>query len=157
MRRPLDAAIPALRLPDGISLRTWRASDAPAVHALLVQAYAQGGGRVDDYAAWVRSFTTDLEHDPECCFLAFHGERLAGAALCWSSAFIKDLCVAAPYRRQGLGSALLSHTLQYFAAAGARAVTLKVEADNPSGADRLYERMGFEPQPECWVTRLESS
>jgi ribosomal protein S18 acetylase RimI-like enzyme len=155
MRRPLDAALPALRLPEGIDLRTWRASDAPAVHALLAEAYAQGGGRVDDYATWLRSFTTDLEHEPECCFLAFDGERLAGAALCWSSAFIKDLCVAAPYRRRGLGAALVSCALQHFAAAGARAVTLKVEEDNPSGARRLYERLGFLPEPECWITRLE--
>jgi len=155
MRRTLDAAIPALRMPHGISLRTWREGDAPAVHALLVHAYADGGGRVEGYAAWRRSFTTDAEYAPECCFLAFQGERLAGAALCWSSAFIKDLCVAAPYRRRGLGAALLNQALQHFAAAGARAVTLKVEADNPSGARRLYERLGFEPEPECWVTRLD--
>lgn len=136
-------------------LRTWRASDARAVHALLADAYAAGGGRVAGYATWHRTFTTDVEHDPESCFLAFHGECLAGAALCWSSAFLKDLCVAAPYRRRGLGAALVGHVLQHFAARGAQAVTLKVEADNPSGARRLYERMGFELEPECWVTRLE--
>jgi ribosomal protein S18 acetylase RimI-like enzyme len=138
-------------------LRTWRASDAPAVHALLVDAYAAGGGRVAGYAKWQRTFTTDVEHDPASCFLAFAGERLAGAALCWSSAFLKDLCVAAAYRRRGLGAALVSRVLQHFAARGAQLVTLKVEADNPSGAIRLYERMGFELEPECWVTRLDGN
>jgi ribosomal protein S18 acetylase RimI-like enzyme len=155
MRRRLDTPIPALRWPDGVQLRTWRDDDAPAVHALLASAYALGGGRVASYEIWRRSFTTDAEHDPESCFLAFHHQRLAGVALCWSSAFIKDLCVAAPYRRRGLGAALVGHALQHFAARGERVVTLKVEADNPSGAQRLYERLGFEQEAECWITRLE--
>jgi ribosomal protein S18 acetylase RimI-like enzyme len=125
------------------------------VHALLVHAYARGGGSVASYASWQRAFTTDVEHEPACCFLAFDGEHLAGVALCWSSAFIKDLCVAGPYRRRGLGAALVSHALRHFAARGERVVTLKVEADNPSGARRLYERLGFVPEPDCWVTQLE--
>jgi GNAT superfamily N-acetyltransferase len=69
--------------------------------------------------------------------------HLVGFELCWTSGFIKDIAVAAPYRRQGVGEALLLAAFAALKARGNEQVGLKVETENPSGAQRLYERLGF--------------
>jgi mycothiol synthase len=53
------------------------------------------------------------------------------------------LGVRAPWRGRGLGRALLEHAFAAFAARGFAAVILGAEADSPTGADRLYERVGM--------------
>ena len=145
MRAPLEHEAEEPRWPPGFALRTWADEHAPAVHALLVDAYRGGGGSVPPYEEWLPSFTGDAEFDPSACLLLFAPDaRLAGAALCWSSSYVKDIAVAEAFRRRGLGEALLRAVLALFRARGASAVELKVQSDNPSGAVELYRRLGFE-------------
>jgi ribosomal protein S18 acetylase RimI-like enzyme len=84
----------------------------------------------------------DEEFDPELWFLAQSGPMLAGAVLCWTSAFVKDVVVHESWRRRGVGEALMRHAFRAFAARGAEAVDLKVQASN-AGAAALYERVGM--------------
>ncbi len=132
--------------PAAVRATHWQDTAAPAVHGLLCSAYRPGGGgEVDqDYARWKDWFTNDAEFDPSACILAWSGGELAGVVLCWSSAFVKDLCVAESQRGRGLGEALVRAAMVLFADRGAPALSLKVHADNPSGAPRLYRRCGFE-------------
>ena len=144
MRRPLEEDPPTPAWPEGIGVRCFRPEDAPGVHALLEHAYRGGGGSVDPFEKWHLAMTSDVEFDPELWFLAEVDDgSLAGAALCWTSAFLKDLVVHESWRGRGLGSALVHQVLDEFRDRGARAVELKVASDNPSGAQRLYERLGF--------------
>ena len=130
--------------PEGISVRSFDPADAHALHALLVRGYSQGGGSVAEFVPWFSGMTSDEEYDPALFFLVESQaeSRLAGAALCWTSAFVKDLVVDASWRRRGLGESLLRHVFATFAARGSGAVELKVEATN-AGAIRLYERVGM--------------
>jgi len=143
MSAALPPGGPPPRWPAGIRPATWRAGDAPAVHAVLVAAYRDGGGAVGSFAEWAPWFTGDAEFDPETCFLARQNDgAVAGVCLCWSSGFVKDLCVAPDARRQGLGESLMRTALEVFRARGHDEVRLKVEASN-ANAIRLYERLGF--------------
>lgn len=118
---------------------------AHKVHALLARAYAQGGGDVEPLDIWWSSLRDDSEYDPSLCFIAVNeGHDAVGFAQCWTSAFIKDLAVDPAYRRKGLGSALLLETFRIFKKRGASFIDLKVQADNPSGAVRLYRAHGFQ-------------
>ena len=56
---------------------------------------------------------------------------------------MKDLAVHPEHRRRGLGEALLHHAARTYRAAGVTKVGLKVDSDNPTGAPRLYERLGY--------------
>jgi ribosomal protein S18 acetylase RimI-like enzyme len=47
------------------------------------------------------------------------------------------------YRQRGLGQTLLQHTFAEFARRGFTAVGLGVDAENPTGAVRVYERAGM--------------
>ena len=55
---------------------------------------------------------------------------------------IFKLTVAAAYRRQGLGAALLGHVLQYLRQQAAVVCFLELRQSN-AGARRLYEKHGF--------------
>lgn len=48
-----------------------------------------------------------------------------------------------PWRRRGLGLALLRNAFRLFWDRGERRVGLGVDSDNPTGARRLYEHAGM--------------
>jgi ribosomal protein S18 acetylase RimI-like enzyme len=146
MRRSLTEPLPKPVWPEGIRLVPFEPErHAPEIHALLVAAYAKGGGYVEPFNIWWPSLKGDSEYDPAFCFIAAdEQDRVVGVAQCWTSAFIKDLAVQPDRRGQGLGSALILEALQAFQQCGATHVDLKVNADNPSGALRLYRSHGFE-------------
>lgn len=145
LRKALDRPIPEPEWPAGFSCRTLLPDDAAGVHRLLRAAYIEGPG-VPDCAEWWTRFSSDAEFDASLCFLVFRQRELAGAALCWTSAFLKDLAVHPDARRLGIGDNLLRLVFRSFQARGGHAVDLKVEADNAS-AIRLYERAGMHRVP----------
>jgi ribosomal protein S18 acetylase RimI-like enzyme len=87
--------------------------------------------------------TEDPGFDADVWFLAEAGAELAGACLCWSEGWVKDLAVAPSARGRGLGEALMRQAFAEFHRRGLATVGLKVDADNPTGAVRLYERVGM--------------
>ena len=143
MRRSLSEPFGEAVWPDGITARTFVPSDAAGVHRLLEQAYAAGGGSVPGFGEWLPAMTGDSEFSADLWFIASSGNEIAGVALCWTSSFVKDIAVEAAWRHHGLGTALLLHCCTVFAARGATALDLKVDSENPSGAVRLYEQLGF--------------
>jgi ribosomal protein S18 acetylase RimI-like enzyme len=128
--------------PPGIEVRSYEPPYARPLHDLLVRGYQRGGGSVARFDEWLPATVGDAEWDPALCFLATYGGVLAGVALCWTSAFVKDIVVDGQWRRRGLGEALLRQVLETFTLKGATAVDLKVHATN-KGAVRLYERIGM--------------
>jgi mycothiol synthase len=77
------------------------------------------------------------------------GDELAGFAVCREDAndpaagHVWLLGVRRPWRRQGLGHALLLQSFQAFRQRGWTRGTLGVDASSPTGATRLYERAGM--------------
>jgi ribosomal protein S18 acetylase RimI-like enzyme len=144
MRRPLTGLLEAAIWPEGTQLISFSEDCARACHTLLELAYQDGGGSVPAFAKWWGSLAQDSEYDPALCFPVHDGEgRLVGFAQCWTTGFVKDLVVHPSHRRRGIGRALLTHIFQVFRQKGAKAVCLKVEASNRSGAIQLYENLGM--------------
>jgi ribosomal protein S18 acetylase RimI-like enzyme len=143
-RRALDRLPDLPRWPTGHSVVPFvPEGHAPLVHRMLDEGYRNGGGRVADLASWWSALSTDAEYDPSLVFLV--GDRSGvpvAAAICWSSAYVKDIVVATAARRQGLGSNLLRHVFHQFRARGAGAVDLKVDAANHA-AISLYRSQGM--------------
>jgi ribosomal protein S18 acetylase RimI-like enzyme len=158
MWRLLRSAVDRPEWPDGVTVRTFEPADAAAVHALLDEAYRAWDRHYVPIAHddWVRWMTGDSEFDPSVWWLAERDGALAGCALHWSSGWLKDLAVRASERGRGIGAALVETGFAEFTRRGLRRVGLKVDADNPTGAIRLYERLGFktERREGIWALSL---
>ena len=143
LRRDLTNAAASPTCPTWYRVRTFAADDAPTVHRLLEVGYAQGGGQIGRFEEWWPSLRDDDEFAPELCFLAVDERHIVGVAQCWTSAFIKDLVVHPLTRRRGIATALLRRVFWEFRRRGVKHVDLKVQADNPTGAVRLYKALGM--------------
>jgi mycothiol synthase len=103
-----------------------------------------GASNFQQFFRGARGFTPDL------FFLAWDAGELAGFSLCHPQhgsdlelGWVNTLGVLAPWRRQGLGEALLRHSFAELHGRGRRRVGLGVDAQNVTGALRLYERVGM--------------
>jgi len=144
LRRDLTEAVAEPNWPIGYRVRTFTADDAPAVHRLLEVAYAQGGGHVEAFEEWWPGLQSDDEFAADLCFLVVdEHQTIVGVAQCWTSAFIKDLVVHPLARRRGIAEALLRTAFGEFQRRGEKHVDLKVQVDNPTGAVRLYKKLGM--------------
>ncbi|WP_269930549.1 GNAT family N-acetyltransferase [Aminobacter sp. HY435] len=142
LRKILTGEPKAPQWPDGFAMRTFEPSDAPALHALLELVFDDGmNGPFEDW--WPR-LAGDSKFDPGLCFLVFAGDgRLAGAALSWTSAFVKDLAVHPDFRGKGIAEALMRQVFATFAGRGAVHVDLKTSLVGNADAVRLYRRLGM--------------
>ena len=158
MWRPLDEPVEDPVVPEGIELRAFEPADARAVHELLDAAYlAWDSAYVPvSHEGWETAMTGDVEFDPAVWFLAERDGALVGCGLHWSSGWLKDVAVRESERGRGLGATLVQMGLAEFSRRGCARVGLKVDAANPTGAVRLYERLGFviTNRQAVWVATL---
>jgi mycothiol synthase len=136
--------------PEGIVVRGYRSQDERLVYDTVVEVWLDASDPIEDtYDEWRRWTTKRDNFDPALWFLAFDGEEIAGFSLCRrddtdpSAGYVATLGVRRPWRRRGLGEALLLHSFAAFRARGYTRATLGVDASSPTGATRLYERAGM--------------
>jgi mycothiol synthase len=144
----LDEEPPAPELPDGLVIDTFRTEDARAWHATANETFAEEWGfNPLSFEQWWELRSTAHDFDQSLWFLVRDGGELAAIARCEAGrrggGFVGMLGVRKPWRRRGLGLALLLHAFREFRARGEERVSLGVDAENPTGAAQLYERAGM--------------
>ncbi len=151
----MDALVPEPVFPEGITLRSYNAeTDAAAVYRAVEDSFRDHFGFVEqpleEGLKRFRHFWEDESSDPTLMFLAVDGQEIAGINLCRPHAFddpemgwVGTLGVRRPWRKRGLGLALLRHSFNEFYRRGKRKVGLGVDAQNLTGALRLYESAGM--------------
>jgi mycothiol synthase len=60
-----------------------------------------------------------------------------------SRGWLEHISVRRPWRKRGLATALIAETLRLFQDMGLEEGALGVDSENPTGALRLYESLGF--------------
>lgn len=149
MRIELPAAPPQPIWPAGISLRPFVPErDARAVFEATDEAFEDHWGHLPgNFQHWYQRHIANQENfDPSLWFIAMDGDEVAGAALCGyylDNGLVDTLGVRRPWRRSGLGLALLHHAFGEFYRRGTTVVDLGVDSQNLTGATRLYERAGM--------------
>lgn len=152
MRIDLGAPPPAPRWPDGIRAEPFDPGrDAPAFHAAYEEAFADAWGHTPrDLEAWSAERLWSEHFDPALWCVARAGGEIAGGTIClgdtYGGGWIDVLFTRRPWRRQGVGAALLRDAFGRFWERGERSVGLGVDAASGSGAFRLYERAGMAPE-----------
>jgi mycothiol synthase len=152
MRRELDAELPEPQWPDGIHVRIFSpGDDEQPVYEADMEAFEDHWEFVrEPFAEW-RAWT--IEHprfDPSLWFLAEEEDEITGFSRCGVHAsgdprfgYVFGLGVRRQWRRRGLGLALLRHSFREFQCRGMERAGLDVDAENLTGAVRLYERAGM--------------
>lgn len=151
----MDGPVPEPELPEGITLRTYNpGTDAEALYRAEQDAFRDHFGFVEEpFEEGLQRQKRRLEHegfDPTLYFLAMDGDEIAGINLCRPHSFydpdrgwVRSLGVRRSWRKRGLGLALLRHSFNEFYRRGKRKVGLGVDAQNLTGALRLYENAGM--------------
>jgi mycothiol synthase len=156
MKIEMDAPVPEPVWPEGIALKTYNPeTDAEAVYRADTEAFRDHFGFVEQpfesgFKDFMHNMTQFEGFDPTLWFLAMDGDEIAGISLCRPRAyddlelgFVNTLAVRRPWRKRGLGLALLRHSFNEFYRRGNRKVGLGVDAENLTGALRLYEKAGM--------------
>lgn len=144
----LNDVPPAPQWPDGVTARTFvKGQDDRLVFDTDEEAFKDHWGHLPaQYEEW-KHWTIERENfDPTLWFLAFEGDRIAGISLCkieGELGWVDTLAVLRPWRRKGLGLALLQHSFGEFYRRGLRRAGLGVDSQNLTGATRLYTRAGM--------------
>jgi ribosomal protein S18 acetylase RimI-like enzyme len=137
--------------PNGMTVRAFdRQRDAQAVYEVQEETFADVWEHTpqsfEEWAAWMLGET----HDPDLWFLVEDGDELAGIALGRlfptgrpQLGWISVLGVRRPWRRRGIGRALLRHAFGEFHRGGWSRVGLGVDGESETGAVELYERAGM--------------
>jgi len=153
----MDVLVPEPEFPEGITLRTYNPeTDAESVYRAEQDAFRDHFGYVEEpFEEGLKRWKHNREHggyDPTLFFIAMDGPsgEIAGVALCRSHSFydpdrgwVSSLGVRRPWRKRGLGLALLRHSFNEFYRRGKRKVGLGVDSQNLTGALRLYENGGM--------------
>jgi mycothiol synthase len=136
--------------PAEISVRTATADDHQAVYDAVVEVWQDTHDPIDEtFEEWAHWHVERDAYDPSLWFLAVSGDELAGFSICRSdpvdphAGYVSLLGVRRPWRRQGLGEALLLRSFAEFRQRGLTRGTLGVDASSVTGATRLYERAGM--------------
>ena len=134
--------------PDGFRPRTFETEDARAVYDADIEAFEDHWDPLDvTFEEWREYFLGSSDFDPELWFLVDDGEQLAAFSLCSKrdkpTGHVHVLGVRRPWRRRGLAKALLSHSFRELRRSGCEEARLNVDAENLTGAVRLYEDAGM--------------
>jgi mycothiol synthase len=148
MEIKLQGPPPAVTLPDGIVLRPFVKDE----HAIVVwqaqnEAFRDHWGSHDvTFEEFAHNRFDAARYDPTLWAVAWDGNEVAGFSINrfrMGIGWIGTLGVRRPWRKKGLGLALLQYSFGEFYKRGMTTIGLGVDASNPTGATRLYQRAGM--------------
>jgi mycothiol synthase len=144
---------PAPELPAGMRVRTFvRGQDERVTWEVAEESFADHWNHHPlPLEQWTQLVIEAREaFDPSCWWLAIDGDEVAGVALCDAHApggtdygWVATLGVRRAWRGRGVARALLATAFTEFQRRGRHGVGLGVDAESPTGADRLYYRAGM--------------
>lgn len=169
MERPFtgpEATLPDVAVPDDVRLCDWDTGRSGEALAVLNSAFRDHWGHADATGQMWQEQLESRTFRPRWTVLAVDAvtDELVGVALnvAWLEDWREDhregytdqLGVLRSHRGRGIARALLVESMRRFAADGMDAAALGVDVQNPSGALRLYESLGYRTRASTCVHEL---
>ena len=136
--------------PEGISVRTATEDDHRRVYEAVIEVWQDTNDPLDEtFEEWAHWHVERAVVRPRALVPRLRGRRarrlldLPAGPVDPNAGYVGMLGVRRPWRRQGLGEALLLHSFAEFRRRGYTRGTLGVDASSVTGATRLYERAGM--------------
>lgn len=157
LARPIDNGLPPAVMPQGYRLRTFDPThDAETVWQVDNLAFQDHWGftgfPLDAFQHWLKAphFRPDLwllaEEEGTGQVVGMSLNQIEPDWIAQTGrqeGYVNTLAVLREHRMQGLGTALLVHSLHILRQAGMEAAHLHADAENLTGAVRIYKRVGF--------------
>jgi ribosomal protein S18 acetylase RimI-like enzyme len=152
-------------LPDGLEVRRYTDGDVEELRQAMNEAFVLDPMWQEVTPERFRGsfYLGSRGFDPALWAIAWDAHELAGFSLAYPGrgsdetlGWVGTLGVREPWRRRGLGEALLRTSFCDLWERGFRRAGLGVDIENVTGALRLYERAGMRPvdRSESWAKRL---
>lgn len=156
MVRPNLDAIPDAPLPQGLEVRAVEMVHLQAIVDASKEAFRDHWGYSESKEPTVEQLKDDRNFDPTLWKVAWDGDEVAGMVLGFidhaenetyqrKRGWTENICVRRPWRRRGLARALIVESLHAMKKRGMQEAALGVDAENLTGALKLYESVGFKP------------
>ena len=145
-------------VPDGIELRPVTRDQYRAIWLASAEAFRDHWGEAEWVEADWERFAADPDNqDPRFWRVGWDGEEVAGVVTITvpveeneehrrARVYVASVSVRRAWRRRGLARSLLSSSLVGAREAGFTSASLGVDTDSPTGANTLYESLGFAPE-----------
>lgn len=154
MVRPHLRDIPPAPLPDGLQIRPVERDHWRRIWEADVTAFRDGRGFVEQTEEDWQRFVAEAEQGTDLWRVAWAGADVVGqvrtrfhddeiARLGRRRAWTEDISTRRDWRGRGVATALIVASLHQLADAGFEEAALTVDLDNPTGALRVYERLGY--------------
>src|SRR4051812_18205309 len=151
MRIELDSPPPAPEWPDGLRVVPFDPErDAREFHAAHQEAFADAWDFAPrSFEAWSQANLGRERFDPALWCVVRAGDEIAAGTILmgdtYGGGFVGSLFTRRPWRKRGVGAALLRDAFRRLWEVGEREVGLGVDSESDTGAFRLYERAGMKP------------
>ena len=152
--RDLSLPIEDVVLAEGLVALPWNETDALTVHN---DAFADHwGSQPIDPEQWATYHANEF-FQPQMSWVVYDGDTPVSYVQCskyphdWedkgrTEAWGEGLGTVESHRGRGIASSLITMVLRAFRDDGMEYAILGVDSENPSGANRMYERFGFVPE-----------
>lgn len=155
MRRPIDLPIGDHPLPKGLEIRPVKPDEYRTIWNGDQEAFRNHWGFSEHTETMFEAWQKDRLFQPQYWKVAWEGEQVCGMVGNYHDpeenktykrkrGYTEDIWVRSPWRNKGLAKALIAESIRMFREMGMEETYLSVDADNQTGALRLYQSMGYE-------------
>jgi mycothiol synthase len=154
MVRPDLENIPDLPLPEGLEVRPALPEHYRTIWNAANEAFRDHWGYIEEPEEEFQNMLESPTFDPSLWRVAWEGDQVAGMVCSFINkteneefnrkrGYTENICVRRPWRKRGLAKSLIALSLQALKERGMDHAALGVDAQNISGATKLYESMGY--------------
>lgn len=165
MSRSLEE-IPTAELPEGIDVRDVKEQDERKVWEANVEAFRDHWGFSPPTEKVYASYKSSKFWQPEIWQVAWDGDEVVSSVMNYidhdhnkrfsqKRGWTEDISTRRKWRRRGIARALIVRSMHMHKAKGMTEVALGVDTNNPSGALKLYQSLGYEKYKTGMTYRKE--
>ena len=153
MSRPLDV-IPPSEFPEGIEVRTVKEQDERKVWEASVEAFRDHWGFSPPTEKDYTSYKSSKYWQPGLWQVAWDGKEVVSSVMNYidhdhnqkfnrKRGWTENISTRREWRRRGIAKALIIRSMHMHKEEGMTEVALGVDTNNPSGALKLYQSLGY--------------
>jgi mycothiol synthase len=155
MKRDLSEPFPDAPMPEGLEVRPVEKEHLRAIFDADMEAFRDHWGFTPPTEQRFQGWINQPDFNPSLFKVAWDGDQVAGAVQNFVNAeenieynrkrgYTEGIFTRRPWRKRGLAKSLIVHSMKMFKEMGMTETALGVDAENLSGALRLYQSCGYQ-------------